>query len=286
MPRAIALLVALTVGVAPLSARAAAPTASKSAPDLGELWRQSQAKMGTSDYAGAIEVLTQLYEQVALDPDAKALRLRVRWALHEAHVGAYGVDDDPTHLHVARDLVRKYADELGPDETQQREQAAAAIADLDARIAALAVEPEPQPQPQPEPEPEHTPEPAPDPEPAPNIAPAPAPPPEIHKGLVIGGAVLAGLGLASAGMLIGGLVSANRGVDTFETDPDRRADARTQIRRGNAIGIAGGVLSGVFIVSGSILLGLGLRRARPSSRYSVLPSADPHRIGLSLAGHF
>jgi hypothetical protein len=98
--------------------------------------------------------------------------------------------------------------------------------------------------------------------------------------------VLTGLGLASAGMLIGGLVSANRGVDTFETVPEQRDDARAQIRRGNAIGIAGGVLSGVFIVSGSILLGLGLRRAGPGTRYSVLPSADPRRIGLALSGQF
>jgi hypothetical protein len=283
VPRAIALLVALTVGVAPLSARAGAPAPSESAPDLGELWRQSQTKMGTSDYAGAIELLTQIYEQVGLDPDAKALRLRVRWALHEAHVGAYGVDDDPTHLHVARDLVRKYQDELGAEDTEQRDRADAAIADLDAKIAAIEVEPDPEPQPEPEPQPD----PEPKPEPAPKIAPAPAPPPATNdKGLLIGGAVLAGLGLASAGMLIGGLVSANRGVDTFETDPDRRADARAQIRRGNAIGIAGGVLSGVFIVSGSILLALGLRRSGSGARYSVLPSADARRIGLSLAGHF
>ena len=67
---------------------AAAPAPAESAPDLGELWRQSQTKMGTSDYVGAIELLTRIYEQVAFDPDAKALRLRVQWALHEAHIGA------------------------------------------------------------------------------------------------------------------------------------------------------------------------------------------------------
>ena len=268
---------ALATAVVALSLALAAPTE-----DLGELWRSAQTKLGTSDYAGAIELLTRMYEQVALDPEAKAQRLRVQWALHEAHLGAYSVDADPEHLHVARDLVRKYREELAEEQTQKREEADASLAKIDAEIAALEEPEEVVPPPEEVEEPPPEPEPAPPPEPP---QPADPPPEKPSKGFIIGGSVLLGVGAAGAGMLIGGLVSAGRGVDTFETDPAGRDNARDQIRRGNAVGIAGGVLSAVFVVSGSVLLAVGLRR-RGGTRYSFRTAIGPKSAAVALTRRF
>lgn len=244
----------------------AAPTAEEPA-DLGELWRQSQVALGTSDYPTAIERLTVIYDRVALDPDSVALRRRVQWSLHEAHLGAFGVDGDPSHLHIAADLLGKYAEDLDEADVEQRERAAASLAEVEALIAGLP-EPEPEPEPVPEPEPQPQPQPQPEPEPEPEPEPQPARRSD-GRPLLITGAVFTGLGVAATGMLVGGLVSANRAVTRFEEEPEQRADARSDIRRGNTLGVAGGVMAGAFIVSGAVLLALGIQRGGRGFRASV-----------------
>ena len=252
--------------------------------DLGELWRAAQTRLGTSDYDGAIELLTRMYEQVALDAEAKAQRLRVQWALHEAHLGAYKVDADPQHLHVARDLVQKYRDDLAEEQTAKRGEADAALAQIDAEIANLEAVEEPEQTPvESEEPPTEPPPPAPTEPPPPAATPPPAGKPS--QGLIIGGSVLLGVGAAGAGMLVGGLVSAGRGIDTFETDPSNRDNARDQIRRGNAVAVAGGVLSAVFVVSGSVLLAIGLRR-RGTARYSFQTAIRPRSAAVALIHRF
>jgi hypothetical protein len=84
------------------------------------------------------------------------------------------------------------------------------------------------------------------------------------------------------GLLVGGLASAGAAVGTFEEDPDRRADARDDIARGNALGIAGGVIAGAFTVSGAVLLGIGLQRRR----MAVGPSASTSDWGIAWVGRF
>ena len=285
----IATIVALGpgTGVALAAARAqpapAAEPGPATAPDLGELWREAQAKLGTSDYAGAIGSLTQLYELVVHDPEAEALRQRVQWALHEAHVGAYGLEHDRAHLEIALDQLDKFAESLPAEDTTRQQEVADARAKVQALLDAhedAAPEPEPTPEPQPQPEPEPAPEPM---APAPvDVPPADPGPDPSSRPLILGGAVLLGVGAVGTGLLIGGLASASVGVDTFETDPNQREDARGQIRTGNALGIAGGVIAGAFTVSGAVLLGLGLQRRHGR----VEPMAWRTGGGLSWSGRF
>ena len=100
--------------------------------------------------------------------------------------------------------------------------------------------------------------------------------------LIIAGAVLAGVGLVGNGLLIGGLVSANNAVDTFETDPELRAAARDDISRGNTIGIIGGVVGGAFTVAGAVLITLGVRRRQSN----VSPMVDQGAMGVMWSGRF
>ncbi len=257
---------------------AVAPSPSAEEPvDIGALWQQAQARMDTSNYDEAIALMTRVYDAIALDPEAAALRLRVQWALHQAHLGAYGVDRESSHLFVARDLLQKYRDALPESEQQQREAAVAALADVEAKIAALEPEPGPEPQPQPQPEPEPQPQPQPQPDvqpPEPIIIERPA----NARPLIIGGAVTAGLSLVGLGLMAGGLGLANAAVGVFETDPEQRADARRDITRGNTLAIAGGVAGGVLLVGGGLVLALGLRR-RAQSRGAL--SLGPGPLGAS-----
>jgi len=252
--------------------------------DTGALWREANTRLETSDYAGAIELLTRLYDAVARDPDARVLRLRVRWTLHEAHLGAYGVDHDAQHLYVARDLLRKADADFGDADAELRAQHEAAIAELDRRIAeieeaaaaaeaarkaeadrAAAVAPKRA-------------------EPSPPPPVAPADDRRSGRPLVVAGGVMLGVGAVGIGMLVGGLASANAAVGVFEQEPEQRADARADIRRGNALGIAGGVVAGVLLTTGASLLAIGLRRGGGARKARA--SVTPVPLGLVCAGRF
>jgi hypothetical protein len=263
-------------------ARSIAPSAVRGEPsdarpagevDIGELWQQAQARSDTADYGEAIVLLTRLYEAIAADPEAEALRLRVQWALHQAHLGAWGVDRDPTHLYVARDLLRKYGEALPVGEVEQRAKAAAALADVEALVTSeqARTEPEPTPEPRPEPEPELEPT-----EPAPEPA-QPRPLPSSHRPLILLGSIGVGLGVAGLGVMAGGLGYADAAVERFETQPQERAAARSDIGRGNTIAVAGAAAGGVLLVGGAVVLALGLQRR---SRAGGSLAAGPAALGL------
>ncbi len=268
----------------PQAAIARAPQEA-AAPDQGALWRDAQAKLETADYAGAIASLTTLYERVVHDPEAGALRNRVRISLQEAHVGAYAIDADPQHLVAALDLLDRTLESLPEAEqarrstlTTRREQVQAM---LDAHEEPTPVpEPEPIVEPVPEPAPAFEPEPLPEPEPI--AQPVLTPDPDAGRPLIIAGATLLGVGLIGNGLLIGGLVSANSAVQTFETEPRQRADARRDVTRGNTIGIIGGAVGGAFTVTGAVLLTLGIRRRNTK----VVPMIDARTMGASWSGRF
>jgi len=264
----------------------AQPATENAAPDQGTLWRDAQAKLETANYPGAIESLTQLYEQVVHDPEAEALRNRVRMALQEAHVGAYGVDADAEHLVVALDLINRTLEALPTGEEAQREALSTRRAEVQALLDAHE-DPEPEPEPEPAPEPVPEPEPEPEPEPLP-VQPGPEAPPPDGRPLIIAGGVLAGLGLIGNGLLIGGLVSANNAVSTFETEPQQRADARKDITRGNTLGIVGGALGGAFTVAGAVLITLGVRRRQStvSPMIDVAGVGGTQSMGVQWSGRF
>ncbi len=257
-------------------------------PDLGALWRDAQTKLETADYRGAIVDLTRLYELVVQDPEAGALRDRVRLALQEAHVGAYGVDGERDHLVAALDLLDRTLSSLppGPQNPQRaaltsRRETVQALLDAHQEPEPISeIQPTPEPEPEPEPDVLPEPDPLPEPEPEPMVRVEPRP---AHKDpLIVGGAVLVGAGAVGTALLIGGLVSANNAVGQFEDEPEQREDARQSIARGNTLGIVGGTLGGVLTVSGAILLGLGLKKRQSQ----VAPLVDSTSAGISWSGRF
>ncbi len=78
-------------------------------------------------------------------------------------------------------------------------------------------------------------------------------------------------------------MSANNAVDTFETEPGQRNDARGNITRGNRIGLAGGVVGGVFTVAGAVLITLGVRKRQTGG---VSPMMDAQTMGVQWSARF
>lgn len=278
--RLVGLVVALaTTFPQPLWAAAPAPT---TAPDVGAMWRDANAKLGTGDYAAAIDELTRVFQQIATDPDARTLRMRVRMALHDAHRGAHRIDGNAEHLAIAREVLQNGLGEYGPDDAEMRASAEAAIAALDADLAALA-EAEAAREREREAEAARAAEAAkvepPPPVVARDVDPIDAPYPDDDDGarrrkqwIAVAGAG-AGVGALGLALVAGGFGSANAAVGVFEDDPERRDLARTRIHRGNALGIAGVVVAAVGLVTVAVALPMA-RRARRSGRGDVAWSVD------------
>ncbi len=283
--RLVGLALAITTALPqPLWAAAPAPA---TAPDVGAMWRDANAKLGTGDYAAAIDELTRVFQQIATDPDARTLRMRVRMALHDAHRGAHRIDGNAEHLAVAREVLQNGLGEFGPDDAEMRAEAQAAIAALDADLAALAeaeaarerareaeaaedarVEPPP-------------PVVSPDPDPIDAPYPDDEDGERRRKRWIAVAATGAGVGALGLALVAGGFGSANAAVGVFEDDPERRDLARTRIHRGNALGIGGAVVAAVGRVTVAVALPMA-RRARRRGRGDVAWSVGPTRRGLAL----
>ena len=50
--------------------------------------------------------------------------------------------------------------------------------------------------------------------------------------------------------------------------------------------IAGGIVAGVQLVTGAVLLGVGLRRPRAPRRHALTPTAGPGGVGMVWRGRF
>lgn len=299
--RPVAVLLATLLTGAGASARAEpAPQPSSEGPQpaaddpLAEaqaLYERGRARFETADYSGAIGLWSDAYALVPDDASGGQIKTLLLYNIATARERAFEVSRDPSQLRQARILMEDFEagiDELygeGPEAEAERRRVQDKIAALDERIAEheqaagrgsdTAAQPEPEPEPKPEPEPEDlgTDESATD---------APG------RGLVIGGAVSLSLGAAGLGMMAAGLGLGSGANDISDLDPNDIAARRDRFdrgRTGNALAIAGGVTAGVLVVTGSVLLALGLRRNRnKASAVALRPSVGPQGAGVVLGG--
>ncbi|MBX7082323.1 MAG: hypothetical protein K1X88_24155 [Nannocystaceae bacterium] len=246
------LALSLAISLSPRPAQAGPAEDDASFEQARTLHRRAQAKYETFDYLGAIQLWTEAYDQIAGHPRAATVRAAIVYNLASARQKQFEIDHDRNHLELARRLLESYRDALpepGDDEALQAEHTRVQ-AKLD-ELSALLEQDTP------------TTTAAPD-----TTTPADAGGSSAHagRGVIIGGAVSTGLGVAllggmGAGLAIGG--AAQRDGD----DPGRAAaelDALT--RKGeaaNRLAIATGVLGGLAVAAGVTLLALGFKaRAR------------------------
>jgi len=116
------------------------------------------------------------------------------------------------------------------------------------------------------------------------------------KGLAIGGGVALGLGV---GMVIVGVVGGVKGqklekefsASPMNCDPadpmdGECADLAKKGKTMNSLAIAGGVVGGVLVVTGAVLLAIGLKRKAAARKQALVPVLSPGFVGLSLRGSF
>jgi hypothetical protein len=125
-------------------------------------------------------------------------------------------------------------------------------------------------------------------QPAQHEQPQPQPDPDTPtrkpgRGLVIGGAVLTGLGVGGLGAMGAGMALGQKAEDDFESDPFERADADSQGRTANILAVFGGVGGGVLIATGVALLAVGKRKQK---NLAFAPVLGPDGAGLGLRASF
>ncbi len=115
-------------------------------------------------------------------------------------------------------------------------------------------------------------------------------------GMIVGGAVTAGLSLAGFGLLAAGGVIANRAEEDYTqaTDETARSEAEDRGRTGNALTITGAIVGPVLLITGGVLIGLGIKKRMDAKatreeqlrKVSVVPTVGPRFNGLVLRGRF
>ena len=276
-------LLAAALVAAPLPAQAFAPEG-----DSAEaLYEQGKTLYETADYEGAIEKWTAAYSMLGDDPSVAEIKTVLLYNIAGAHVEAYGIDEDITHLTKARVLLKRFNDNIdllyqGEAADAEHARAQERIEELDAQIAeARAAEPEPEPEPEAQPEPE------------PEARPEPEPERGINKPLVISGAVVGGLGLGLIGLGVGaGVASSDANFFTEEALSDTDEGLllrRDQIAFGqtmNALTYVGYIAGGVLVTTGAVLVVLGVRKRSRSRSARLTPTFGPGQVGVGLSGSF
>lgn len=114
------------------------------------------------------------------------------------------------------------------------------------------------------------------------------------KGLAIGGGVALGVGV---GLVVVGAVGGAKGqavekdFTAMSCDPAMPsagtcADLADKGKTMNTLAIAGGVAGGVLVITGAVLLGLGLKRKAAVKQQAFAPAFGPGFVGFTLRGSF
>jgi len=244
------------------------------------LYRAGASLYSAADYVGAIDKFTQALAltsggEASFDADTRGLLL---FNLATAHDRAYNVDADVTHLRQAKELLERIVregaahgysaalvdqssealervtarlDEI--EAAQAKEEAAKAEADRQAKAEAEARE-------------------------------ADRPDPNAGRGLIIGGAAMTGLGVASSAIWIAGVAIGSRATGEVEdsvlpSDEEARIESIGSGKTANTLVVAGAVVSGVLVTTGVALLVVGLKKRKNArSRLACAPSVSPGGI--------
>jgi len=239
-----------------VAAKPAAKATDPAEEEARSLFEEGTVGYNTSDYAKAVDAFAKAYSKAAEiedDDQREHVMNTLLFNLARSHFKAYDVDRDVEHLRKAKDLLEKYLakeKDLGDE--------------LDAEILLKKtekrlVELEPQEEKTIGDEPAVTPEQSQPPTDKPRV-----------NGLMIGGIVMITAGVGGLAVMTGGLVRANKAVDSCKSQPTERDDARNDIEGGNRMAFIGGVTGGLVLATGVVLLALGARKR--SRRMALVPT--------------
>lgn len=242
------------------------------------LYREGEARFATADYLKAIELWTEAFTSVPDTSDAAYIKGVLIYNLATAHERAFEITGDISHLRQAKVLMESYAASIAtlvPDEKAREVERARITERLNAVTGAIGkwdAERERERKAKRGGGEEDR-----------------APEQKNGKALVGAGAGLLGLGVVGLAVMTGGLVMGKRANDISGIDPNDIPGRRDQFDRGrvgNGMAIGGGVAGGVLLVTGAVLLGVGLSQRAKSQRTAWAPMLAPRVAGLAIAGRF
>ena len=246
------------------------------APSFEELYTQGQDKFDSGEYGAAGDLWAQAVRTLPESPDNSATRQTLMNVALDAYLRAYRSGEDRVHIDNAKALLDEYEGSLTEAGTELTPEIASEKGKIDDILANLAAAEKPD-------------------EPKPEVVENNDPPQEVFvdekpgQGLVIGGAVMIGVGAVGAGLLVGGLVGGGAAQKSFDAatpfTPERDA-ARTRGQTMNALSITGGIVAPVFLGAGIALLVVGMKRNKDARlrNVMVLPAAGPDYAGVGFSG--
>lgn len=281
---------ALAIALLPASVRAQEPAAAPPVEDPAQaeakaLYEEGLAQYDTFDYEGAIKTWTRAYGKLPASEANALARNAIVFNIASAQEKAFAQDKDIVHLVRAKSLLEVYVEENlaagGADEADIAK-ARARIASFEEQIrveekrkqdekAAARKKDEPK------------------------ANPAKKGPRE-GTGLVAGGSVLLGLGVATAiGGVTAGVLEGKHATDAIAGlgalgDEDERERQLARGKRGDTVVIATAVSGGVAAVAGAVLVAIGATRMRKSGRRTPQTAWAPMfgrgQVGLSWSARF
>lgn len=251
----------------------------EAAPSVEDLYTQGQEKFDAGDYGGAGDLWAEAVRALPDNPDNAATRETIMNLALDAYIRAYRNAEDRSNIDKAKALLDEYEAALEASGGALGSEIASEKAKIDDILAELAAAAEP------EPEPEENPEPEPTGDDTVFVDDKPG------QGLVIGGAVMLGVGAAGLGLMIGGLVgggSAQKAYEAAVPGSPEKMDIEKRGQTMNILAITGGVVGGVFLGAGVALLIVGLQRNKAArlQNVMVLPEVGPEYAGFGLSGRF
>ncbi|MCA9655884.1 MAG: hypothetical protein KC501_38615 [Myxococcales bacterium] len=298
----LAATVALSFVMAPLSAVQAAAQDS----EIERLYVEGQDKYAAGDFSGAADAWTQLLDRLPEAQANRATRENVLLNVLQAHLDGYSRtrnDDGSKNIQHLRDAKGVLDDYFSGFKGAYGDNAAVSAAvqekadELDRALEAAEKEAAAAAQPDPGPT---------DPDPGPTQPGKTGPDIIVLEaendggGLIVGGAVSAGLSLAGFGVLAAGSVIAVRAEDDFIAaqeagDDVALASAEKSGNTGNALTITGAIVGPVLLITGGVLIGLGIKKRKDAraareeqlrKTIGVVPTGGRGFGGLMIHGRF
>jgi hypothetical protein len=274
---------AILVGPLPFAV-SAAPEAAPAPADDGfdrarGLYQQGEARFATADFIGAIELWTEAFSSVPDSTDAARIKALLIYNIATARERAFEVTGDLTHLRQAKVLMVGYAESIPalfgdtPEAETERGKITERLNVITAQIEAADRKKARDRRDQ---------------RPSERADDAPAAERSHAVLLGTGAAALAvgvgGLAMMGAGLAMGS--KANDLGDLADDDIDGRRSQFDRGRTGNTLAIAGGVVGGVFAITGAVLVGIGAKRRASAKGNAWAPWIGPRVAGLGVRGRF
>jgi hypothetical protein len=242
------------------------------------LYEKGRGSFETADYETAIETWTEAYTMLPSSHESARIKALLLYDIATAQELAFEVDGEASHLRQAKILLESFEQNIpalygeGIAAEEERGRVRERIGVLEDKIARA--------------EDKATSDDRSDEDEAPTSS---AETPTDHttgKPLVVTGASLMAVGVASLGLMAAGLVMGNQANDISDIDEDDVESRRDQFdrgRTGNVLAIVGGAAGGALAVAGTVLVILGKRRP---SRAALTPTLGPAMAGAAIVGRF